>query len=317
MKLVLLGSPSEIIKPFQQLIDDSKKLGVEIVAVVSQPARRVGRGKTIADPPFAAFAKEQGLKVLQPEKASNPEFLEELRNLEPDVMITAAYGQILNQEFLDIPTRATINIHPSLLPKYRGAIPVPASLLAGDKETGVSILFTVKKLDAGNIILQESVSIAPEETADVLMERLFALSGDILPKALDLLTDPDFSGTPQDEALITHCKKIDKADGLIDWSESAEKIFNQYRGLFPWPGSYTFLQGKKVNLEKVKMIPEDLNLGSNGQFQYSKKEKTIQIQTGSGTIVALQLKMQGSKIMDAASFWNGLKNKKDTCFEPE
>jgi folate-dependent phosphoribosylglycinamide formyltransferase PurN len=159
MRLVYMGSPSEVIAPLESLIKHCQKSGDEVVAVVSQPAKPAGRKQTLTDPPVATFAKEQGLRCLQPIKASDPAFLEELKSLEVDVIITAAYGQILSNAFLAIPRRATINIHPSLLPAYRGAIPVPAALLDGLETTGVTVLFTVKALDAGNIILQKSFAI--------------------------------------------------------------------------------------------------------------------------------------------------------------
>ena len=155
MKLAFFGSPEDSIAPLQHLLDQ----GADVALVVSQPAKPAGRGRHLIDPPVATFAKEKGLPLLQPTKASDPDFLEQLQSFAIDVVITCAYGQILTQSFLDIPRRATINIHPSLLPKFRGATPVNSSILAGDSQTGVTVLFTVRKLDAGHIIIQEETAI--------------------------------------------------------------------------------------------------------------------------------------------------------------
>ena len=177
MRIVFMGSPKEVISPLESLMELCESDSFELVAVISQPARPFGRKKVLTDPPLATYAKEKGIHTLQPEKCRDEAFLTEtLKELNPDLIITAAYGQILSQAFLDIPKLGTINIHPSLLPEYRGAIPVPAALLDGKKTTGVSILYTVKALDAGDIISQESHDIEDNETSDILLARLFELS---------------------------------------------------------------------------------------------------------------------------------------------
>ncbi len=269
----------------------------------------------LTDPPVASFAKERGLLCLQPVKASDPVFLDELRALEPDLMITAAYGQILSSNFLAIPKRGTINIHPSLLPAYRGAIPVPAALLDGHSETGVSILFTVKALDAGNIILQKRYPIGAKETAAELTPRMFELSGPMLMEALDILKNPEFEGIPQDETQVTFCKKIAKNDGAILWNKSAKSLFNEFRAFQPWPGVFTSRQGIRVVIEEMSLAePTDLR---SGQFVYDKKSKSLLVGTGDGTIAIHRLKSAGSKSMDAAGFWNGLRSQGDEYFEIE
>ncbi|MEZ4740949.1 MAG: methionyl-tRNA formyltransferase [Bdellovibrionota bacterium] len=320
MRVIFLGSPISVLSPLQTLVemDGSHNL----IAVVSQPAKKAGRNRKLIDPPIAAFAKEQGLLTLQPEKASDVGFLKTIRELEPDLMITAAYGQILSREFLSIPTRGTINIHPSLLPKYRGATPVPTALINGDSKTGVTILFTVRKLDAGNVILQEESEIGENETTESLTNRLFALGAKMLPQALSLLADPTFLGTPQDENFVSHCHKINKEDGLIRWSNKAKNIFNQIRGLYPWPGGYTFFHGSRITIESARLAPsadleEVLKISAVGSFAYSKKNKAICVATGDGFLLLDSLKPAGSRSQDALAFWNGNKTKGELIFNDD
>lgn len=310
MRLVYMGSPTEVIAPLKVLLADHSH---QVVAVVSQPAKPMGRKSVPQDPPLAVFAKEAGLNVLQPEKASHPDFLATLKELRPDVIITAAYGQILTDAFLAIPTRGTINIHPSLLPAYRGATPVPAALLDGLKETGVTILFTVKKLDAGAIICQERAVIEPNEKADELTDRLFRLGGELLPKALHQLQDPGFQGTEQDESKVTLCRKIQKNDGQVQWANSSKEILNRFRAFHPWPGTFSFFNDQRVVFEAITLAQQCKNL-QPGQFEYLKPEKALLVGAGEGCIQIHTLKPAGSKSLDAASFWNGLKQRDTTLF---
>lgn len=319
IKVIYLGSPKEAIKPLEYLLKHASN--VNVVGVVSQPAKLAGRGKKkkLVDPPVAEFAKENNLMVLQPISARNEDFLSSLQELAPDIMITCAYGQILCSNFLSIPSRATINIHPSLLPKYRGATPVQAALRDGLTSTGISILFTVKKLDAGAIISQKVYTIERDETSDQLLNRLFTESGPLLVQAIDKLQDPSFSGEAQEEEEVTFCQKISKEDGLIDWSSSASDIFNQYRAFTPWPGIYSYLGPKRVILQDLAAIKEDLDTKPSqqeqlGSFNYCKQLKMLVVKTNTGQIGVGSLKLEGSKSVDAASFWNGLKNKTSQRF---
>jgi methionyl-tRNA formyltransferase len=315
MRVVFLGSPAAALLPLQQLAAQGSARGHQLVGVVSQPARPVGRGQTLEDPPVAAWAKTQPeLAVLQPERASDPVFLEALAALAPDVAITAAYGQILTEAFLKIPRRATINIHPSLLPRYRGATPVPAALLAGDEVSGVTILFTVKALDAGAVILQKSSPVGPEETAGEMTERLFAEGGELLFDALDLLVDPKFVGTPQDPSAVTHCRKIAKTDGALDFTLPARRLFDRWRAFEPWPGSYTFCQGRRIAVVEAKLRERDGRDLAPGAARYDKPTKTILVGTGEGALGFVQLKPAGGKAVPADAFWNGQRDKTNVQF---
>ncbi len=309
MRLIFLGSPEPVIAPLKTLLDTAKSRGDEVVAVVSQPARPVGRGGKMADPPVAAFAKALGITTLQPEKASDPGFLAEFAALRPDLAITAAYGQILPSAFLGIPTRATINIHPSLLPKYRGAIPVPASILAGDDTSGVSVLFTVQKLDAGAIIVQEPMPIGRDETSGQLTTRYFEASGHLLLQAIDKLRDPSFIGVAQDEAAVTHCRKIEKTEGEVDWSQPASVIYRRFRAFEPWPGTFTLLADKRLSLVEVEPTSSAPTSEVPGTVTYDKKDRSLRVATGAGHLLIKRLKPAGGKIVTAEAFWNGLKDR--------
>ena len=311
-----MGSPDEVIAPFKYLLDHAGASALEVVAVVSQPARPVGRGGMMSDPALAAYAKERGVLCLQPESAKSQDFLSELRALSPDVIVTAAYGQILSEEFLGIPSIATINIHPSELPKYRGATPVPAALLDGLSATAVTILFTVKKLDAGNIITQKSFDIASDETGGQLTRRLFEASGPLLLDAIHTITtNPNFLGEPQHEAEATFCKKIDKDMGQVDWNLPAQDIVNRFRAFEPWPGTWSTFQGRRVAITSLGPIANGPPLGA-GQAVFDKSGKVLRVGCGDGQVGIRRMKPAGGKDMDAASFWNGIKDKsRDLYFE--
>lgn len=316
MRIVFMGSPEDVIAPAAYLKERGTPLGFDLIGVVSQPARPVGRSSHLQDPPVAAWAKQEGLICLQPESAKSEDFQQALRDLKPDVLVTAAYGQILSETFLQIPTRATINIHPSRLPEYRGATPVPAALLDERTTTAVTVLFTVKKLDAGNIILCRDFAISSEETAGQLTARLFHESGPLLIQALDKLRDTQFVGTPQDDARATFCKKIDKESGLIDWSLPASQIVARFRAYEPWPGSWTFLGDRRIGVTNMR-VASGTNSAAPGEFTWDKPSKSLRVNAGKDAVAITGVKPAGGKAMDAAGFWNGVQNKVPHRFQNE
>ncbi len=314
-RIVYLASPAQAIAPLEHLLSLPE---YEVVAVVSQPAKFIGRGrdKEPEDPPVARFAKEQGLLTLQPASPNTQAFLEQLRELAPNVMVTCAYGKILSEEFLSCAKRAVINIHPSDLPQFRGATPVQQSLLAGHLQTTVCVLFTVRELDAGNIIVKEEFAIGAHETAQDLQQRLFASSGKLLSKALSMLKDAHFSGTAQDLSKLSFCKKIQKEDGQILWQEQAEAIYNKFRAFCPWPGSYSFLQGKRVLFASIRPVVCDALSLAPGGFVLRKEagESFLVVATGEGFLRVDRLKVEGSKSDRVVDFWNRLKNSEEKLF---
>ncbi len=322
MRLVFLGSPSEVIAPLQSLLTAcQERSDLELVGVVSQPAKPAGRGGRLVNPPVAEFAKTNQLPLLQPVSARDSEFLQAFSAWKPDVAITAAYGQILTRDFLAIPKRATINIHPSLLPELRGATPVQSALLTGTNRTGISILFTVLALDAGNIIVQVPQEIHQTETAGELMQRLFTLSGPLLLDALEKLRSSEFMGTPQDPLRVTTCSKIHKQDGNINWRLPAAQIINRFRAFTPWPGAYTFCQERRLLITKMRTFPTPTGAqGIPGTVHFNKAEKCLDITTSDQQLIQIeQLTPAGGKNIDAAAFWNGLKQRENIRFvsQPE
>jgi len=313
MRIVFLGSPEEVISPLDLLLK-SRGSGIELVGVVSQPAKPQGRGRVPEDPAVAKFAKVNAIPTFQPQRASDPEFLDQFKALEPDVAVTAAYGQILTDAFLAIPKRATINIHPSLLPKYRGATPVQSAIAAGESTTGVSILFTVKMLDAGPIILQRPFTIGSNERSCQLMPRLFKESGSMLLEAIDMLKSSDFIGIPQNENKVSHCRKINKTDGNINWEHEAEEIFNHFRAYDPWPGSHTFFGGRRVVVNDMALDSDAITSLEPGHFVFDKKNHCLVVGTGSGPLQITNIKPAGGGVINAAAFWNGLKDRSHPVF---
>lgn len=314
MKLVYMGSPKAAVAPLEYLLNSQDD--IQVVAVISQAAKPVGRNRVPRDPPVAELAKRHGLKVFQPDKVSGEEFLVTLRQLAPDVVVTCAYGQILSSKFLEIPKRATINIHPSILPAYRGATPVQSALLDGVSETGVTILFTVKALDAGNIIAQKSFAVGSHENSDELLTRLFKESGPMLVESLERLSDPTFIGTPQDPALVTHCKKFSREDGQVQWHMDGQSIINRYRAFQPWPGAFSFLDGKRIAL--ADMAIREANSGTApGRVVFSKTHQELLVAASDVFIGVGRLCREGGKFVSAQAFWNGLRHKDGLIFAKE
>ncbi len=332
-RVVFLGSPVFVLPVLQGLVDLHKKGELELVGVVSQPAKRGKRGKTKHDPAVAAAAKQlltelPDLVVLQPEKAKSPDFLDAFKSLLPDVAITAAYGQILSDTFLAIPARATINVHPSLLPAYRGATPVQSALLDGVSVSGVSILFTVKELDAGNLITQKKVDIDGCKGAAHWMGALFEVGAKMLPDSLKKLRDPAFEGVDQDENPLnveaSHCFKIRKSQGKVDWHRPADEITNLERGLGIWPGCFCFISASLLQsqqqeqqvikvakvavrgMTKLTAAPDDIDPSDMrpGDAAYSKKLSKSVVKCGEGILSIEWFKVAGSKEVSARDFFN-------------
>jgi methionyl-tRNA formyltransferase len=312
MRIVYLGSPEIAVHPLEYLIKNSEH---QIVAVVSQPDKKQGRGLKLQASAVANYARSHNIKVFCPTKASSEDFLEDLSNLKPDLCITCAYGQMLSQSFLDIPKYGTINIHPSALPTYRGATPIQSALKNGDRKTAITILLTVKKMDAGPIILQEEKEIKDSDTAETLAYRLFKESGNILIKAIEKVSQ-GFSGSSQDENKVIPCKKITKEQGQISWKQDSREIFNQYRAYTPWPGIFTHYQQKRVVLSELA-ISHDYNIDKNqrpGEFFFDKQTNKLVVIAKDSAIYIGKLKKEGKSFCSAKDFFNGVKNNNEHLF---
>ena len=309
IRIVFMGSPAEVLSPLAALYHHQHHEIFKLVGVVSQPAKPKGRRGKVTDTPVAEYAKNAGMTLFLPKKSKDEDFLTDLRDLKPDLVVTAAYGQILSDGFLAIPTHGTINIHPSLLPQYRGATPVQQALLNGDEITGVSILRTVTELDAGPLITQKKVPILPEETSEMLQKRLFELSSEMLVDAIkELYQHGSWNESHQDGTNVSFCRKILKEHGQMNWQWTQKGVMNRFRAFTPWPGLYAFLGGKRVQLTEMgwpSTVPEhQLNPGA---FTYDKKNKSLLVSCKNGWIQLIKLKWEGKKEIDGTSFWNGLK----------
>lgn len=304
------------------------EFGADVVGLVTQPERDAGnkRGSTRqTGKGMAAIAQERGATVVQPESINTPEGLEQLRALRPDLLVVAAYGQILSRDVLSEPTRGAINVHASLLPRYRGAAPVAYAILKGEKQTGVTIIKVTPGLDSGDMILQEAIDILPDDTTGSLEARLAQLGAKLAVEAVrKYQSGGPVEGVKQDPALVTKAPKIKKEFGLIDWSKDAESICNHIRAMQPWPTAYTFLHrnGKLpirliVTKARVTPMPDWIEHAQTGHC-ISEKEMLLAVVAGSRQLVEiLELQPAGKKRMTAEEFVRGHPIELGDAFGPE
>ena len=314
MRVLFMGTPLEVISVIEKLQLLQQQGDIKLVGVVSQ-LHQSQRGLSKVESPVSLFAKAQRITCYQPLKASAPEFMALLRALRVDIILTAAYGQILTREFLAIPRRAVINIHPSLLPRWRGAAPVVAAVREGVRSSGVSVCFTVREVDAGNIIVQQELPLPEHKHHRDLTAMLFCAGAQLLPRAFELLSDTDFCGTPQDPQQVSRCAKVRKEDGLIDWQDSAAAIYRQYLACYGWPETFTFFQRRRVILREIReprpATGQDMPCGS---FTCDRRTKSLCVRASDGLITVTSLQMAGRRAVDALSFWNGVANNKPHIF---
>ncbi|MDX2433931.1 MAG: methionyl-tRNA formyltransferase, partial [Desulfobacterales bacterium] len=256
-RIVFMGTPAFAVPSLKALLDR----GENVVCVVTQPDRPKGRGRKIMMPPVKELALKASIPFLQPESIRGDEFLAELRQYHPDIIGLTAYGNILPENIINLPPLGTINVHGSLLPKYRGAAPIQWALINGETETGITIMQMDKGVDTGDILLQEKLPIGPKDTAGSLSGKLAELGGKALGAALDLLRLDKLNPTQQDNNLASLAPLLNKKDGLVNWLHSAVQISCQIRGLDPWPTTYTTLSGKRLRLFSPKVADKSLCLG--------------------------------------------------------
>lgn len=275
----------------------------ELIAVVTQPDRPQGRKLQLAPCPVKAFVAGR-VPVLTPEKCGAPEFIAQLVALKPDLIVVAAYGQFLPRALLDLPPHGVLNVHPSLLPKYRGAAPIQWAVARGEKETGVSIIYLIEKMDAGDIIQQERVPIAPDATAAELAPQLAALGAELLMRAVENIRAGTVRRVPQDDALATRAPILHKHDGRLDWSRPAAELYNRIRGFFPWPGC--FFEWPRGSEKRVKVLQAALASGSGEAGSIlSTDPHSLVVACGNGALQLLEVQPEGKKPMSAAAFRNG------------
>ena len=278
----------------------------DLVGVFTQPDKEVGRGRKVQFPPVKNQALDFDVPVFQPEKMKEPSAMDALRGLKPDCIVVAAYGQILKQEVLDLPSLGCINIHSSLLPRWRGAAPINWAILEGDLESGVTTMHMALKLDAGDILMTEVTPIGPEETAGELHDRLAEMGAPLIVQTLKRLEKGDLKGTPQNEVKVTYASKLSKDMQWLDPNSSVQELHRKVRALYPWPGSRLKLENLGViKVHQVRLHP---NLKVEPQRLQEKNGMLLVGGCGpQGALEVVSLQLEGKKVCSAQDFFNGLK----------
>ncbi len=319
MKIVFMGTPDFARESLETIYNE----GHEILAVVTNPDKPKGRGMKMIASPVKEFAIEKGIKVYQPEKVrKNEEFIEEIKSLQPDVICVVAYGKILPQEILDIPPKGSINVHGSLLPKYRGAAPIQWAVLNGDKKTGITTMYMGAGMDTGDMILKEEVQIGEDETTGELWERLSKIGAKLLVETLKQIENGTAPRIKQGDD-FTMAPMLNKEMAKIDWqNKTAQEIKNLVRGLNPIMGAYTFLNGKKIKLWKVGIAESNEIFGDdsidnirNGTVIVSDKKEGVFIKAKEGIIKIIEIQGENAKRMSIQDYLRGNEIKEFEVFE--
>jgi len=300
MRIIFMGSPEFALPALRRLIESEH----EIVAVYTQPDRPSGRGRKLAPPPVKTLALEHGLDVRQPRSISTPAVVEEMRRLAPDVGVIAAYGQILRQPVLDVPPLGILNIHASLLPRWRGAAPIPAAILAGDAETGATIMLVRLALDAGPMLASVRVPVLAADTTATLTPKIAEVGAGLLADVLPKWECGEISPVEQDEASATYASQIEKVDALIDWErDSAAAVERNVRAYNPWPIAYSYLDGQPLRVLECAAIDATAP-GPPGTI--SRRDDAFAVASADGrTVLAVTVQGPGGKPMPASAYLRG------------
>lgn len=308
MKIVFMGTPDFARGALEALI----KAGHEITAVVTQPDKAKGRSKELQFPPVKECALEHNIPIMQPVRIKTPEAIAELKTYEADVFVVAAFGQILSQEILDMPKYGSLNIHGSLLPKYRGASPIQQVIIDGEKETGITIMQMDAGIDTGDMLYKRSMEIEDKDTFETLHDKLMVLGGEAIVEALELLETGALEPQKQDDSKSTHAKLITKEMGNIDFNKSAIEINRLVRGMNPWPSAYTFYKGKQMKIWEVSVSHQNTQEKPGTVTEVTKN--TIKVACKEGCIEIESLQLEGKKRMTAHDFLLGVKVQVGDCF---
>ena len=298
-KIVFFGTPPFALPTLKILIEGPDP----VAAVVTQPDRRKGRGQKVTPTPVKELALRHGLTVLQPEEVKEETFLRHIATLAPDLFVVVAYGEILPKALLAIPKYGSVNVHASLLPKYRGAAPMPWAILKGEEVTGVTTMMMDEGMDTGDILLQTKVSIAQRETGASLYERLSLLGAPLLKETLEGMKAGTIRPTPQDPTLASYAPSIKKEDGWIDWTNEAQEIDRQVRALYPWPGAFTRWEGRFLKIYKGE-VREETPKGKVGAVSWVGSD-FIGVETGKHSFLIQEVQLEGGKRMGARDFLSG------------
>ena len=308
MKIIYMGTPDFAVAPLEALIDK----GHQIVLVVTQPDREKGRGKELAMSPVKECALKHGIEVFQPLKIREEESVNYLRRYDADICVVAAFGQIVSEEILNMPKYGCVNIHASLLPKYRGAAPIQWAILNGEKVTGVTIQQMAKGIDTGDILYQKEIPITEEDTGESMFDKLMYLGAEMIAEFMPLLESGKIIPTPQDESEATHVGKISKELGHINWQDDAAKIERYVRGLNSWPSAYTMLNGKTLKIWKSKVTHMSEKQSATPGTITAVTKDSFEVATGKGCLCVYEIQLEGKKRMSVHDFLLGFKIEEGT-----
>ncbi len=301
LRIIFMGTPEFAVPPLEHLVFNQ----YQVVAVYTQPDKLVGRGRHLAPPPVKRAALAWNLPVMQPLSLKKAEVVEQLAGFHPDVIVVAAFGQILPPSVLDLPRYGCINIHPSLLPRFRGASPVTAAILAGDEFTGVSIMLMDRGLDTGPILARAQIPVAASDTTGSLAAKLSLTAARLLQEVLVRWSSGEITPRPQNEAEATCSHLISKEEGEIDWHLPAMDIWRRVRAFQPWPGCYTRWQGRRLEIIGVVLMSAERTLDAGRVVAMGETEAVFGVHTGDGILGVLKVKLEGKRAMSAAEFLRG------------
>jgi len=310
MRIIFFGSSDFAVSSLKKLIESK----YDILCVVTQPDKKKGRHLLFDKTPVKQLATKHDLKILQPTKLNEAEFIKTLKNLSADIFVVIAYGKILTKEILSMPKIFSINVHGSLLPKYRGAAPINWAIINGEKITGISIIKMNEFMDKGDIILQKSVEIDREDTAITLSSRLAIIGSEVLIDALKMIKERNINFIVQNDKEASCAPKLKREDGLIDWMRDARSIYNQIRGMLPWPGSFTHYSNKLLKVWEAEVLESDTKGVEPGAITDVSK-KSICVATGKGILGVKALQLESAKRMPVEQFIAGHKIAKGAKFE--
>lgn len=299
-KVVFMGTPDFAVPSLQALIDSP---AADVVGVVTQPDRPAGRGNKLKPPPVKVAAEAAGIPVYQPKSLRKKASAQPLEDWAPDLIVVTAFGQILRPHVLELPRLGCVNVHASLLPRWRGAAPIQAAILSGDAQTGVTLMQMDVGLDTGDMLFVEGFDLDPAETASTLHDKLAQMGYDMLLKHLPSLLAGDIDPQQQDDALATYAPKVEKTDGLINWGQAAVEIERRHRAMTPWPGSFTEWNGKNLRIHQISLVDGEPSAQEPGRVM--KEGDRILVATADGLIQLDEIQLAGKKRTAPADFING------------
>jgi methionyl-tRNA formyltransferase len=305
MRIIFFGTPAFAIPSLVALLQSEE----EVIAVVTQPDKKKGRGRVSSPSPVKELAVDRGIKILQPVNIKDPLFLNELSKIMPEIIVVVAYGKILPAQILRLPSHGCINVHASLLPKYRGAAPIQWAIINGEKKTGITTMLMDEGLDTGNILLQEETEISSDDNAETLGNKLAEIGASLLIRTIKGIRSGYIKPIPQ-KGTPSYAPPLKKEDGRLNWSKTATEIFNFVRGIYPWPCAYCYLNKERIKITRVKMLE-----GSGIPRRVEKTGEELIVGTGEGLISIIELQPEGKIPMSAKAFLQGRRLKEGAFFD--